>query len=403
VLVISATGVAEDGANAPRIPLPEAVRFSERSNLSRRDDGRYVGLINTQVDGYLARVADGIDATSSRSALYEGRFLRFEQTRRDMRHVARPVERSVEVTIRWSESALFSTGSEYPSYHGIPTLPSMAAPEGWLPGFEWEAPAELAINPLNDPEQLLLPVTVSYRYEGRDQLDGHAVHRVTARFATRYPLPPRPEDEDAPRVPGYQGTITRVTGSHNLTIFLPAETGATLLIRDELQEEYAFRNQPMSLVQGHRLLFVHELSTADRSVIRDDVEQTLLRLAAEDVSVEIDPIGVRLTLQAIHFVPDQAVILAAERLRLDAVAEALISIEAGRFLVVGHTADVGSPESQFALSRERAEVIAGELVQRGIDPDRIDTEGRGGSEPVVGNSTEEERAMNRRVEIYVLQ
>jgi len=42
------------------------------------------------------------------------------------------------------------------------------------------------------------------------------------------------------------------------------------------------------------------------------------------------------------------------------------------------------------------------MVERGIDPDRIETEGRGESQPVDTNETEEGRQNNRRVEFTIL-
>ena len=74
------------------IALPDAVSLSERSNISRRDDGRYVGLINILVTGNLSRSGAPVVTDTGYQSAYDGLFLRFEQTRRDMNQVARPVE-----------------------------------------------------------------------------------------------------------------------------------------------------------------------------------------------------------------------------------------------------------------------------------------------------------------------
>jgi outer membrane protein OmpA-like peptidoglycan-associated protein len=112
--------------------------------------------------------------------------------------------------------------------------------------------------------------------------------------------------------------------------------------------------------------------------------------------------GVVVNLPDIHFVPDQARILPDERGRLDKLAELLRQVPDATFLVKGHTADVGSEESQIALSKERAKTIIDELEKRGFASSRFIYRGLGGSEPVATNETEEGRAKNRRVEIVVL-
>ena len=122
-----------------------------------------------------------------------------------------------------------------------------------------------------------------------------------------------------------------------------------------------------------------------------------------DIEVTETDQGVSLTLRALHFVPDQAVILPEDRPLLDVLADALGRIPDRTFLVRGHTADVGTAESQFLLSEERARVVAAELAERGIPADRFVFQGLGGTEPVGDNTTEEGRRMNRRVEIIILE
>ncbi len=69
--------------------------------------------------------------------------------------------------------------------------------------------------------------------------------------------------------------------------------------------------------------------------------------------------------------------------------------------IVGHTDSTGSASYNQRLSERRAEAVKAYLVEHGVAPDRIRTEGRGESEPRASNATPEGRAMNRRVEIYL--
>ena len=56
-------------------------------------------------------------------------------------------------------------------------------------------------------------------------------------------------------------------------------------------------------------------------------------------------------------------------------------------------------EYNIKLSHQRAETVKQYFVMSGISPDRIVTVGRGSSNPVVENDTEEHRAMNRRTDV----
>ena len=72
-----------------------------------------------------------------------------------------------------------------------------------------------------------------------------------------------------------------------------------------------------------------------------------------------------------------------------------------RLVIEGHTDDRGSDESNLALSQARAEAVRDYFVAGGIDPSRLTAIGKGESEPVVPNDSEEGRARNRRIQ-YIL-
>ena len=71
--------------------------------------------------------------------------------------------------------------------------------------------------------------------------------------------------------------------------------------------------------------------------------------------------------------------------------------------IVGHTDSSGSAAANNTLSRERAQSVRDYLIARGVGITRLQTEGRGATEPLADNSTAEGRAMNRRVSLFVAQ
>lgn len=71
-------------------------------------------------------------------------------------------------------------------------------------------------------------------------------------------------------------------------------------------------------------------------------------------------------------------------------------------LVVGHTDNVGRSEYNLGLSDRRAASVRSYAIAQGLDASRIRTEGKGASEPIASNETDEGRAQNRRVEIVIV-
>jgi len=69
--------------------------------------------------------------------------------------------------------------------------------------------------------------------------------------------------------------------------------------------------------------------------------------------------------------------------------------------IIGHTDSTGTPDGNRKLSLDRARSVGSYLTAKGIDPSRLQQDGRGQDEPVAANTTEAGRAQNRRVEIFV--
>ncbi len=81
----------------------------------------------------------------------------------------------------------------------------------------------------------------------------------------------------------------------------------------------------------------------------------------------------------------------------------LICLKDGNYRIVGHTDSQGDEQSNLILSRLRAESVMAYLIGKGIDPERLSTEGAGESDPIAPNDTEAGRARNRRIEFVRLR
>lgn len=101
------------------------------------------------------------------------------------------------------------------------------------------------------------------------------------------------------------------------------------------------------------------------------------------------------------FAYDSDVIQPAARTNLTELANSLKKYPESSLLIVGHTDDTGSDSYNQGLSQRRADAAASFLVSQGIARSRIQTSGKGESEPVASNMSDDGRAQNRRVEVAI--
>ena len=99
---------------------------------------------------------------------------------------------------------------------------------------------------------------------------------------------------------------------------------------------------------------------------------------------------------------DKATLKPAGKAKLDDLVGKVKGINLEVIIAVGHTDSVGSDVYNQKLAVKRAESVKAYLVSKGIEKNRIYTEGKGEKQPVADNKTSEGRAKNRRVEIEVV-
>ena len=93
---------------------------------------------------------------------------------------------------------------------------------------------------------------------------------------------------------------------------------------------------------------------------------------------------------------------ARSRHAVDALGRMMNAYPATRVTLEGFTDSLGDPVANKDLSFDRTHAIKERLVERGVAPERIRTEGFGSERPVASNDTEEGRAQNRRTEVVVM-
>lgn len=99
---------------------------------------------------------------------------------------------------------------------------------------------------------------------------------------------------------------------------------------------------------------------------------------------------------------DKSVLKPEGKAKLDDLVGKIKDINLEVIIAVGHTDSVGSDAYNQKLSVRRSEAVKAYLVSKGIEKNRVYTEGKGKKQPVADNKTAEGRAKNRRVEIEVV-
>jgi outer membrane protein OmpA-like peptidoglycan-associated protein len=132
------------------------------------------------------------------------------------------------------------------------------------------------------------------------------------------------------------------------------------------------------------------------------IEEIFYMDGDKELNLETDPIETKIAFESLEFENGKADILEGMHKDLDKLANFLIDHPQVSLSISGHTDSQGKEDANLRLSQARADAIKAYLIyQFHIDASRIDAHGYGSSKPIVAESTEEHRSLNRRVEFEI--
>lgn len=124
---------------------------------------------------------------------------------------------------------------------------------------------------------------------------------------------------------------------------------------------------------------------------------------AVDIHTIEPAVGTRVRLDNVHFAFDKADLLPGYEKELDKLVDLMTDFPFLRVEIEGHTDDQGSDAYNDKLSDARAKAVVDHLLKKKVSADRISWKGYGKRQPQVPNTSEENRALNRRVEFRIVE
>jgi len=360
-------------------------RFSHSAEITNR--------ITVRVSDVQPRTAD-----TPASALYEATFMTSERTS----NRSFSWGREYPSRFRRDEFGVYTISDEYfmPVVRNVPTFPEQPL----KPGDTWTGTGEEA-HDLRDHFGVMtpfrVPFTVKYTYEGPGEFDGRAIHIIRAEYNIFHQNPPLPRTR---RAAEQRDRPVATKGYSNQRILWDNTLGTILFYSEDYRIVLEMESGNLFEFRGTAEARVTETNLFDRDRMVRELNEQIQDKGISNATVSASDEGITISLENIQFEPDSARLVPSELEKIRTLATILEGYPDRELLITGHTALAGTAASRQQLSEERAEAVARILIEMGVrSPYNVYTRGFGADRPIVPNTTEPNRARNRRVEITILE
>jgi outer membrane protein OmpA-like peptidoglycan-associated protein len=286
-----------------------------------------------------------------------------------------------------------------------------------------------------DEIQILLKTSaVSYAQAARFVLEAADVEgaydKKDAQDAVRFAmekkwLPQNAGAQDAINLEKFSHLIMKsfnLKGGPMYTLFSSAHYSYREMVFQDLIQG---RSDPHMNVSGERMLFIvnrllyriednpwefapeltpEEIRKEENISLAEEITAQIEAMDIANTDVRITDEGVVISISNIQFLANSSELPEKEKVTIAEVARIISTIPGRKILVAGHTALAGTERERLRTSRERAQAVADYLVRLGArKANEIVVRGYGSEKPIADNSTQEGMALNRRVEITLLE
>ncbi|GGE46328.1 OmpA family protein [Pedobacter psychrotolerans] len=129
--------------------------------------------------------------------------------------------------------------------------------------------------------------------------------------------------------------------------------------------------------------------------------QTISLIKADEIKQQLDRAGKAVLY--INFDTDKSSLKPEGQTAVEEINKVLSADISLKIAINGHTDNTGNEARNLILSKERAAAVRSALIKKGIADERLISNGFGSKKPLVANTTEENKAKNRRVELIKLK
>ncbi|MBC7954597.1 MAG: OmpA family protein [Cytophagales bacterium] len=173
-----------------------------------------------------------------------------------------------------------------------------------------------------------------------------------------------------------------------------AQTGAA-------RQQTAIAEQRASGAEQRAAGAEQQAAVAQATASEAQQQAAQLRQRLADLQAKQTERGMLVTLGDVLFESGRAEVKPGAQASLGKLADFLKQYPTRHILIEGHTDNVGAASYNEALSQRRAAAVQTALLSMGVASNRVTTAGYGKDYPVAGNNTDTDRALNRRVEVYI--
>ena len=203
-----------------------------------------MGLTSREVRSFISP-SESPNGTFPADRWYDGSFYVQEETLRNSREVTAGIHDSIPSVFRISADGKLTMFEDngYPSFRSFPSFPTVPVKQG----ERWNAMGERAVDPLYKGIFTRIPIYVQYEFIGEEVYRSEAVYRIRAMWQTNYGANKIDRKGDA--------ELTKALGGHKADILVRKATGEAILVIDNVDETFFYRDGLQVQFKGKITLF----------------------------------------------------------------------------------------------------------------------------------------------------
>lgn len=294
--------------------------------------------------------------------------------------------------IHADDSTLYFCSDGWPGMGGKDLFVSHLGKDG-----KWGKPVNVGypINSSGDENGLTVTATGQYAFFASNKLNGYGGYDIYT-----FELP----ESDRPHLVTYVKGIVTDAKTHR-----PLDAAVEIIDLEKNSPVYQDYSSPekgdflATLTAGKN----YGLNVSKNGYLFYSANFSLIGVKAKEpynLNIELSPIevGNKVVLNNIFFDTNKFDLKPDSKAELEKLLEFLAQNPSIRIEISGHTDNVGNMQSNQVLSENRAKAVYNYIVAAGVNPQRLLYKGYGQTQPIVPNTSDENRAKNRRTEFKIL-